>query len=108
MLLMTSLMDEVSGQFRVYTASGSTYWLDLDRYEMCRIPVWNDPEREHSLRRDGSTVRVLRVVECTVGRRMHLLIDLAVEGVDATVRLSTPVVAIERDDPDPEDAGAGS
>ena len=96
MTSMNSLMDEISGRFLVRTQSGSTYWLDLDRHGMCRKPVADDPALDHRLRRDGDTVRVLRLIECTVGRGMHLLIDLAVPGVDATSRRTTPVVAIER------------
>ena len=96
MLSMSTLMDQVTGQFRIRTQSGSTYLLDLDRHQMCRIPATNDPERDHNLRRDGSTVRLLGIAECTVGRPMHLLIDLAIAGVEATIRRSTPVTAIER------------
>ena len=96
MVSMSTLMDQVTGRFRIRTRSGSTYLLDLDRHEMCRIPAADDPARDHSLRRDRSTVRLLRVVECSVGRFMQLLIDLAVSGVDETTRRSTPVTAIER------------
>ena len=100
MVSMSTLMDQVTGRFRIRTRSGSTYLLDLDRHEMCRIPAADDPARDHSLRRDRSTVRLLRVVECSVGRSMHLLLDLAVPGVDATTRRSTPVTAIEPVTPD--------
>ena len=89
-------MDEVTGRFTVRTESGSMYLLDLDLCEMCRIPATDDPEREHGLRRDGCAVRWLRIVECTVGRSMQLLIDLSVPGVAATTRRSTAVTAIER------------
>ena len=96
MTAMSSLKDEISGRFLLRTQSGSRYWLDLDRREMCRMPVADDPALDHRLRRDGDTVRVLRLVECTIGRGMHLLIDLAVPGVAATSRRTTPVMAIER------------
>jgi hypothetical protein len=99
MLSMSTLMGQVTGRFRIRTRSGSTYWLDLARHEMCRTPATDDPVRVHALRRDRSTVRLLRVVECSVGRSMQLLIDLAVPGVDATTRRSTPVTAIERTTP---------
>ncbi|TFC93559.1 hypothetical protein [Cryobacterium sp. TMT3-29-2] len=100
MVSMSTLMDQVTGQFRIRTQSGSTYWLDLDRHEMSRTPAADDPDQVHTLRRDGSTVRLLRIVECSVGRSMQLLIDLAVPDVDATTRRSTPVTAIERITPD--------
>ena len=93
MISMRTLMDGVTGRFTVRTESGSTYLLDLDLCEMCRKPAADDPEREHGLRRDGCTVRLLR---CTVGCSMQLLVDLAVPGVDATTRRSTAVTAIER------------
>ena len=105
MLSMRTLMDEVTGRFTVRTESGSTYLLDLDLCEMCRIPAADDPEREHGLRRDGCAVRLLRIVECTVGCSMQLLIDLAVPGVDATTRRSTAVTAIERVTADLEGKG---
>ena len=93
---MKTLMDEASGRFEVKTESGSKYWLDLDHQLMSRTPTSDDPGgAAHGLRRDGSAVRLLRVVECTVGRSMHLLIDLSVPGVDATTRRTTTVTAIE-------------
>lgn len=64
------------------------------------MPATDDPTRNLGLRRDGATVRFVNVVECTVGRSMHLLIDLGVQGVLATTRLTTPVTAIERVTPD--------
>ncbi|MBG6212677.1 hypothetical protein [Cryobacterium sp. CAN_C2] len=93
---MSTLMDEVSGLYLVHTESGSTYSIDLDRQELCRMSTPDDPARVHGLRRDGSTVTLLDVLECTVGRPMHLLIDLAVPGVLATTRRTTPVTGIER------------
>ncbi|TFC38980.1 hypothetical protein [Cryobacterium sp. TMT2-14] len=99
MLSMSTLMDEVTGRFRIQTQSGSIYLLDLDRHEMCRFPATDDPDRDHNLRRDGSPIRLLRIIECSINRSMHLLIDLAVPGVDATTRRTTPVTTIERATP---------
>jgi hypothetical protein len=98
-----SLMDEVSGRYRVHTFSGAMYCLDLDRQEMRRMCTPDDLADERALRRDGDAVRLVQMRECTVGRAMDLLIDLAVPGVYATVRRSTVVTSIERDLADLDD-----
>ncbi|WBM79123.1 hypothetical protein KIV56_11535 [Cryobacterium breve] len=99
MQAMSSLMAESAGRFAIETESGSTYWLDLDRGVMRRLPTVDDPDHDHDLRRDGSEVPILRIVACSVGQRMHLIVDLGVAGVAATSRRTTTVMAITQLDP---------
>ena len=86
-------MDSVGGRYEVTTAASSSL-IDLDRQVLRRLPRTGNPEGS-LLRRDDELVTLLRVVECSVGRRMILLIDLHVAGVPFTTRVSTEVIAIE-------------
>ncbi|TFC19910.1 hypothetical protein [Cryobacterium sp. MDB2-10] len=103
MVAMRTLMDEVRGEYVVQTGSGATYFLDLNRHEMCRLPTPDDAAGVHDLRRDGATVRLLEVLECTIGQRMHLILDLGIDGVTATSRRTTTVTSITRLSPDHAD-----
>lgn len=87
-------MDSTQGAYRVTTAS-SSYLVDLDRMVVRRFPRTGNSEGS-LLRRDDELVTLLDIGECTVGRRMILLIDLHVIGIPFTVRASTPVIAIEQ------------
>ena len=87
-------MDSASGRYEVTTKS-SCYVVDLDREVIMRRPRMGNPEGS-LLRRDEELVTLLRVLDCTVGRRMILLIDLHVAGVPFTTRASTEVLAIEQ------------
>jgi hypothetical protein len=86
-------MDSIGGRYEVTTAS-SSYLIDLDRQVIRRLPRTGSPEGS-LLRRDDELVTLLQIVECSIGRRMILLIDLHVAGVPFTTRVSTEVVAIE-------------
>lgn len=86
-------MDSVGGRYEVTTAS-SSYVIDLDRQVIRRLPRTGNPEGS-LLRRDDELVTLLQIVECSIGRRMILLIDLHVAGVPFTTRVSTEVVTIE-------------
>lgn len=86
-------MDSVGGRYEITTAA-SSYLIDLDRQVLRRLPRTGNPEGS-LLRRDDQLVALLRVVECSVGRQMILLIDLHVVGVPYTTGMSTEVVAIE-------------
>lgn len=90
---LTSLMDCVSGAYTVITES-SCYLIDLDRNFVSRHPRATDP-RVSILRRDERPVKLVDIVECTLGRSMALRIDLNLPGVAFTTRLSTPVEAIQ-------------
>jgi len=88
---LTTLNGATTGTYKIETISGSVYLLDLGRGVFTRSPL-DDPEL--TLRRDREEVRLLELIECTVGRRMLLIIDLHVENVLYTTRDTTPVVAI--------------
>ena len=97
---MNQLVDSDSGEWLVVTASGSLYLLDLDLRTLTRGNF--DLSVDRRLRRDGEVVALIAVVLCRVGSGMHLVIDLAVQGVDYTTRLSTTVLRIEPLPPDKE------
>ena len=86
-------MDTAHGRYLVLTASGSLYEIDLDRMTLCRRPSPNDSS-QHTRRRDDQNVELLEIRECTVGRRMSVVLDLRRENVSSTTRVSTPVIAI--------------
>lgn len=87
-------MDSTTGAYRVTTAA-STYVIDLDRKVIRRFPRTQHDEGA-LLRRDDELITLHEILEVTVGKRMLLLLDLHVIGVDVTTRISTPVVSIER------------
>ncbi len=89
---MNRLEDSDAGEWVVVTASGSLYLLDLDRRTLTRGNF--DLTVNRRLRRDWEVVALIAVVLCRVGSGMHLVIDLAVQGVDFTTRLSTTVLLI--------------
>jgi len=83
----------VAVRYLVVTVSGSRYLLDLNRSTMRRIAAM-DMSMDRSLRRDGQLVDLVSVVDCTVGRRMQLVIDLHLPGVINTSRQTTDVESI--------------
>lgn len=87
-------MDVAHGTYRVSTASGSSYILDLDASLACRQPD-SPADAEATLRRDGDFVHLVEVVECSVGKPMYLIISLNLPDIPFTTRLSTTVLAIE-------------
>ncbi|TFC16541.1 hypothetical protein [Cryobacterium glucosi] len=91
---MDLLTDDATGQFVVATESGSRYVLDLDRRVLRRAPgpVFQELRR---LRRDGESIDLIEIVECRIGHRMVLRIDLNAPGVLVTTRISTAVVRID-------------
>lgn len=91
---MDTLNDMEYGRYLVTTVSGSRYVLDLTKFTMRRMPAM-DMAQDRSLRRDGEIVDLLRVKDCTVGRPMHLILNLRLRGVMATSRRSTDVESIQ-------------
>ena len=89
---MKTLMDSTTGTYRVATLS-SVYIIDLDAEAVSRAPNIDGVDSAH-LRQDERWTRLVRIVECTVGARMELLIDLGVAGVTFTSRRSTTIVEI--------------
>jgi hypothetical protein len=100
-LQLTTLNCRDSGRYRVGTESGSTYLFDLDQSTVCRTSSGIE-EIGADLRYDGDTVHLLLLIDCSVGRRMALLIDLHLPGVYWTHRTSTRVLTIA--EVGPEDA----
>lgn len=90
MIENTELDDADAGTWKVTTQS-ATYVLDLEARTGLRLA---DTGNAATLRRDGEPFTLLRVVTCTIGWPMVLLIDLAVDGVPMTRRISTEVVSI--------------
>ncbi|WP_134542250.1 hypothetical protein [Terrimesophilobacter mesophilus] len=86
-------MDSIGGRYEVTTAS-SSYLIDLDRQVIRRLPRTGSPEGS-LLRRDDELITLLEVIECSVGRRMILLLDLHVFGVPFTARFATQVLSID-------------
>jgi hypothetical protein len=83
-------MDVASGAYEVLTTSGAVYLIDLDGSTITRLAA--QPQRpQATLRRDGATVRLVSLAECTVGRSLVVTIDLRIPGVAFTARVSTPV-----------------
>lgn len=92
-------MDTVSGAYRVVTLA-STYVIDLD-LEVIR----REPRPDHSdstlLPRDEG-IPLLEVIDCCVGRRMILLLELHLCGIPITARFTTQVVVTIDPEPSPE------
>jgi hypothetical protein len=91
---MKSLNGLTAGRYIVRTGSGSLYDVDLGRAAFSRLPAM-DMAFDRSLRRDGEEAELLEIVDCTVGRRASLIIDLSWQGVLCTVRRTTVVLSIE-------------
>jgi hypothetical protein len=89
------LMDEVSGKFRLTTITGSKYLVDLDEHTLHREPDLS-VEDAVSLRRDSDTVYLLSIRAGLVGASAVFVIDLQVEGVPCTFRITSEVVSIDR------------
>ena len=89
---MRTLMDSITGTYRVATLS-SVYIIDLGAEVVSRAPNI-DGVVTARLRQDESWTKLVRIVDCTVGARMELFIDLGVAGVTFTSRRSTTVVEI--------------
>ncbi|WP_157509702.1 hypothetical protein [Leifsonia sp. Root4] len=88
-----SLEHREHGRFIVMTESGSKYFIDFEREAFVRLP--EDGEEElWAMRGDGQPVRLLRLVECVVGGRMRLRLNLGIPGIAFTTRETTTVLTI--------------
>lgn len=90
---MRTLMDSTSGQYRVHTMT-AVYLLDLDAMTFLRTRIEADAT---VLDDDGTPNRLIAIVECTVGERMHLKVGVD-DGVAWTRLATTHVVRIEHVD----------
>lgn len=104
---MDALEHSTTGSFVVATESGSTYIVDFDRQVFKRLPKDADDE-SLAMRGDYDQVPLLRLVECAVGGRMRLQINLGVPGILFTDRETTMVVAIAKVPPGIDAKGLGA
>ncbi|MFF1876587.1 hypothetical protein [Leifsonia sp. NPDC058230] len=105
-----------TGSYEVLTESGSRYLLQLDLELLTRVRGTEqpaDPEVAYPsrLRRDGDTIRLLRLIQLSIGKPM--IVDVEALGDPATVaftrRTTTIVTEIRTDGADPEEQdGAGT
>ena len=84
---LDSLMDVATGLFVVATTSGSAYILDLDEHDHGPKAVRRGSRTRAPTGRRRSAF--IAVYEATVGRPMHLLLDLALPGVASTSRVDS-------------------
>lgn len=76
------LRDTMSGTYEV-TTEASTYVIDLDGRTLVRLP---DADDASDLRRDGQHVHLVRLMACSIGEPMVVVIDLLVPNVVDTTR----------------------
>jgi hypothetical protein len=84
-----TLLDTAIGAYRVVTLA-STYVIDLDLEVIRREPRTNHPDS--TLLPSDEVITLLKLIECCVGRRMILLLDVVVFGITLTVRSTSQVV----------------
>lgn len=95
------LSEADTGTYKVVTASGTVYFLDLTRpfRTLTRLPLEEDADPGFDLapasilRRDGETLRLLKLDTLQVGDRGSLWVDVREDGV-LTWRGTTPVISI--------------
>lgn len=96
------LKDDDVGDFRIDTASGTSYMLDLNppRRTLRRVARQSDPTPEFfdltnqpSLRLDGEALPLLQVVQAEVGERASFWVLVKTDGT-LTWRGTTPVLRI--------------
>lgn len=101
------LNDDSTGSYAVRTASGTFYAIDLDPplREIMRLTKERTPSSPYDqlpaadLRRDGETVKLLKIIEIQVGRCGHMVLDVRRDGVP-TLRTTTEVLLITRPYPE--------
>jgi len=87
---VTTAPTSSAGRFRVETASGAIYLLDLDAHTMIRMKADSgDPDV------GASETSLIEVVDCRIGRPLRLLVSLPLPGIVQTKWRATPVVSIE-------------
>ena len=87
--MMNEVTDWDAGTFRIRTATGSLYLLELHERQLTRFPAEVEPRVEHleigtsSLRRDGESLHLHRLIRLTVG--LPAIFLLQVRSDDPTV-----------------------
>lgn len=94
------LTNDDKGVYLVTTATGSYYCLDLDNRTASRRMAATAPLVDFldvgfsRLRRDGETLELLLVENCTVGEPAKLWLQVRTDAA-VTLRTTSPVVRIE-------------
>lgn len=98
--MMEELIDTDSGTYRIRTATGSHYLLDLDGRTLTRLRAAVEMAPDYAgmepaeLRRDGEQLDLHRVITCRVGERAVFVIQLREDPSAVTVRDTSEVQAI--------------
>jgi hypothetical protein len=100
--MLTRITDTDFGTYRMRTASGTTYRLNLrpEGSTLTRLPIRDSPDEEYDqsvLRKDGEPLPLLGIVRAAVGASAAFWVDVRRDGI-RTFRLTTPVMAIEREE----------
>ena len=102
--MLTRITDTDFGAYRLRTASGTTYRLDVrpEASTLTRLPVEDSPDEDYDqavLRKDGEPLPLLGVVRAAVGASAAFWV--VVRDGFATLRMTTPVLSIEREEETP-------
>ncbi|MDJ0354406.1 hypothetical protein [Pseudarthrobacter sp. PH31-O2] len=100
---LDQITDDMHGAYRVRTASGTLYCVDLDSVPRTVVRLAEDlPPTDNyknltpsELRKDGDEIPLLGIVELAVGMRGAMWLDIRNDGV-STFRDTTPVLSISR------------
>ena len=98
--MMQELDNADTGRYRVTTATGSEYVLDLTARTVKRLVAATPPLVDYldvglsQLRCDGETVELLMLEKCAVGASARYWIQVRADHV-VTLRTTSPVVRIE-------------
>lgn len=103
--MLTRITDADFGVYRLHTASGTTYRLDVrpEASTLTRLPISDSPDEDYDqsvLRKDGEPLPLLGIVRAAVGASAAFWVDVRRDGI-ATFRITTPVRAIEREEDTP-------
>lgn len=100
---LDQITDDMHGAYRVRTASGTLYYVNLDSVPRNVVRLAEDlpptGSYEHlspsELRMDGDEIPLLGIVELAVGKRGAMWLDIRGDGI-GTFRDTTPVLSIAR------------
>lgn len=98
--MIEELIDTDSGTYRIRTATGSHYLLDLDRRTLTRLRAAVEVAPEYAgmapaeLRRDGEQLELHRVITCRAGDRAVFIVQLREDPSVVTVRDTSQVQEI--------------
>jgi hypothetical protein len=95
------VLDSQSGSFRIRTATGSLYLLELEARRLTRFAAAVEPSVDHLdvgasvLRRDGETILLCKLIRLSVGLSAAFLLQVRIdEPAVPTLRCTSRVVEI--------------